>query len=230
MGQVDIGDGTYVYAELEEDEFSGEARTRVRAGGARGGRAWFARITGADPKWTVAREFLDPDKSELSRSGGSGAIRWYLTLPGLYEFADFAQSSTISARGFVMVRDDGHVWEITRPEALRYAARLDKIRAVAGQLFDERICDGGHGEPCPGRWASPGTRPVLRAEVGELAAGGESWHFHATLDARAVPSDVADALYRIVRDARQAVPLPTTAVPGPGAAGSMRWNLENPVP
>ena len=46
MGQYDIGDGTYVYAEVEEGEFSGQARTRVRGGGRAGGRAWFARITG----------------------------------------------------------------------------------------------------------------------------------------------------------------------------------------
>lgn len=205
MGQHDIGDGTYVYAEVEEGEFSGQAQTRVRAGGARGGKAWFARITGTHPKWGVAREFLDADRSELSHSGASGVLRWYITEPGLYEFCDFAQSSTISARGFVMIRDDGGVWEITRPAALQHAARLDKIRHTAWQLFDERICDGTHDGPCPGRWASPGTRVELRSAVGELATGGASWQFAVRLDSRNVPEDVADALREIVRDARQAV-------------------------
>jgi hypothetical protein len=205
MGQYDIGDGTFVYAEREEDEFSGQARTRVRGGGRAGGRAWFARITGTHEKWAVAREFLDADRSELSASGASGVLRWDITVPGLYEFSGFAQSSTIAARGFVMVRDDGEVWEITRRAALQCAARLDKIRAAAGRLFDERICDGAHGEPCPGRWASPGTRAALRAAAGELAAGGESWKFMVALDSRDVPQDVADALWQIVRDARGTV-------------------------
>lgn len=100
--------------------------TRVRGGGAAGGSAWVARITGPDAKFGLAREFVDADRSGLSRSGGSGTIIWPVA-EGVYEFRGLSASSRHTTSGFFRVTGD-QVEMVDRDEVL---ARLDEIAAEA---------------------------------------------------------------------------------------------------
>lgn len=93
--------------------------SHVRGGGC-GAAAWVARITGPDPKFGLAREFIQKD-SHLSRSGKSGYIDFHITEPGIYEMrgvqpqaGDASIGSTLC--GFIRVTEDG-VETITKSEA-----------------------------------------------------------------------------------------------------------------
>jgi len=50
-------------------------------------RPWCARITGADPTYGLAREFLKPNKGYLdaNRNGSSGIYLYFNLAPGIYE-------------------------------------------------------------------------------------------------------------------------------------------------
>lgn len=200
---LEIGDGTYIAAELdpEDGEFSGEARTRVRAGGAVGGRAWVARITGTDPVHGMARDFLTRDASELSGTGRSGAYRWDITGPGLYQYGRFAVSSVTQRWGYVVITRRAEARAVMAREARQLAAQLDAARHRAGQLFDERV--GGSWD-----WdrTRRGARDALRAATGGLAVGDPSWQFEVTADSWAVYGALAEVCRQIARDAREAAP------------------------
>lgn len=101
--------------------------TRVRGGGAAGGRAWVARILGYNPdsRWGFVRRFCGRDTSGLSGSGRSGRVWFLVEQPGLYEFADFAISSRRGYRGFFLIADDGDVRELTRPQARELAMKMN---------------------------------------------------------------------------------------------------------
>jgi hypothetical protein len=205
---LEIGDGTFIDAWTEEGEFLGAAQTRVRGGGSAGGRAWLARITGTHPEHGLARDFLDADKSGLSGSGRSGTLSWVITEPGLYEFRGFAQTATVNARGFAMIRDDGQVWEITRRDAFQRAAVLDAIRHRATGLFDTRIASGQEWD-----WdrTRRGARDALRAAVGDLAVGYPAWQFAVTVTSWAVYTELAEACQAVAADARAGVTARTDA-------------------
>lgn len=92
---------------------SGEIR-----GGGSGSGAWVARITGPDPKWKLAREFVER-AGHVSRSGRSGSFTWEITEPGFYELrgvqyaAGIASIGTLDS-GFIKVGADGTVERVSK--------------------------------------------------------------------------------------------------------------------
>ena len=116
---MDLGEGTFITATT--------AQTRIRGGGY-GATAWLARITGADPTYGLARQFVRADKSSMSGSGRSGVIAWDVPGPGVYEWRAFCVGSTGKnwrSSGFCVIAPDGAVTEIERDEALDLARDLD---------------------------------------------------------------------------------------------------------
>lgn len=112
---IEIGDGTYITAH--------NAQTRVRGGGAAGGRAWLARITGTDEQYGLAREFVQKIDN-TSGSGKSGSISWHIRGDGVYEYRGFAHSSSKNYDGFVLVQGD-HVEEISKARAMEIAEQME---------------------------------------------------------------------------------------------------------
>ena len=191
---LEIGDGTWISRD--------EARTRVRGGGAAGGRAWLARITGTSPEFGLSRDFLDADRSELSGSGASGALSWEIELPGLYEFRGFAVSTRDQRSGFVVLLRDGTIREVSRRDAQHLAAQLDAIRHRAGQLYEERVDRGTWDWDRTRR----GARDALRAAVGDLAVGYPPWQFDTTVTSWAVYAELAAECREIAHAARLVAP------------------------
>ena len=70
-----------------------EVITRPRRNGGRPGgtfRPWVARITGSDPTFGLAREFLPSlrDVSSATRNGRRGILLWFVMDDGVYEIKD----------------------------------------------------------------------------------------------------------------------------------------------
>lgn len=93
------------------------ARTAIRGGGI-GARAYVAKLSApsADSRYEFEREFMDADRSDVSRSGRSGGITWELDGEGIYEFARFAASSRYPVSGYVRVLPGGLVEKIGKRE------------------------------------------------------------------------------------------------------------------
>ena len=75
-----------------------------------GGKGWLARITGTDPKFGFAREFVHSSDLSSSRSGSTGRTSW-LVDDGLYEL------NGRGGRGYVAV-EGGKERAITRAQLL----------------------------------------------------------------------------------------------------------------
>lgn len=198
---LEIGDGTWIDVGLDDGgQVEGMARTRVRGGGCAAGRSWFARITGRHAEYGMARDFLDRDTSELSRSGASGAISWHITGPGLYEFGRFASGSSprTERHGYVEIWPAGTLHPVSPHEATVCADRLQALRHQAEQAYDDRI-----GGPAVD-WTRfcDGARDALRAAVGGLAVADPVWRFWVVVDTFAVDDHLAATCWDAARDTR----------------------------
>jgi hypothetical protein len=71
------------------------------------GKTWLARITGPDPHYGVAREFIRPVSKVTSRSGRTGRCE-YLVGPGVYERHE-GRRSLSGDNGFFRVASDGGI-------------------------------------------------------------------------------------------------------------------------
>lgn len=71
------------------------------------GKTWLARITGPDPRYGVAREFIRPVSKVTSRSGRTGRCE-YLIEPGVYERRE-GRRSLAGDNGFFRVTSDGGI-------------------------------------------------------------------------------------------------------------------------
>ena len=89
----------------------------VRGGGL-GNKSWIAKITGTHPQYGLNREFCKKDRSDLSRSGKSGTVRFEVTEPGIYEYRNFTISSRYTEDGFVRLNADGSYDDLEREEVL----------------------------------------------------------------------------------------------------------------
>jgi hypothetical protein len=98
-------------------------------------KPWVAKIVGKDPKFGLARQFVEPMLRDYSgaNSVGSRGIEyiWELTEPGLYEYSlPWSWKSTV--RGFGILSSDG--WrEIKREEALQFLAASSEAREEVAQ-------------------------------------------------------------------------------------------------
>jgi hypothetical protein len=81
------------------------------------GKTWLARITGPDPRYGVAREFIRAAERSTSHSGKTGSCTFVLTEPGVYERHE-GRRRLRGDNGFFRVTDDGAV----RPLASAAAA------------------------------------------------------------------------------------------------------------
>lgn len=82
-----------------------------------GKRAWVARITGFDPRWKFAREFLrgQKDYTRASSTGNRGIYLVYFLETGYYEINERV-SWKHSRRYFAEVVDDDLLIELSREE------------------------------------------------------------------------------------------------------------------
>jgi hypothetical protein len=87
------------------------------------GKTWLARITGPDPQWGVAREFLRATGRSTSRSGKTGTVT-YLIGPGVYERRE-GRRSLRDQNGFFRVTTEGTVEDL--------GSARDAAAAAAGQ-------------------------------------------------------------------------------------------------
>lgn len=92
--------------------------SEVRGGGY-GGSAWIAKITGPDPKYGLARDFVQSERN-VSRSGKSGTVRFSIYEPGIYEVRSVqlpAGQATIGQlwNGFIEVNPDGSYKNVSKP-------------------------------------------------------------------------------------------------------------------
>lgn len=84
------------------------------------GKTWLARITGPDPRYGVAREFIRPVEQSTSRSGKTGTAL-YLIGPGIYERHE-GRRSLRDHNGFFRVTGDGQVESLASAKAAVDAA------------------------------------------------------------------------------------------------------------
>lgn len=80
-----------------------------------GGKGWLARVTGTDPKFGLAREFVRAVERHSSRSGATGTSA-YILGDGLYE------SSDRDGRSYLQVKD-GVLRSIDRAELVDLLTR-----------------------------------------------------------------------------------------------------------
>lgn len=69
------------------------------------GKTWLARVTGPDPRYGVARQFIRAAERVTSRSGRTGTLT-YVVEPGVYERREGRQSLN-HRNGFFRVTADG---------------------------------------------------------------------------------------------------------------------------
>lgn len=79
------------------------------------GKTWLARITGPDPHYGVAREFIRAASRSTSRSGRTGHAV-YLVSPGVYERHE-ARRRLQGGNGFFRVAADGAVEPLSSAKA-----------------------------------------------------------------------------------------------------------------
>lgn len=118
MDKIEIGDETYITPT--------HAQTRVRGGGQAGGRAWLAKIKGTDSEYGLARTFLKKEPN-TSKSGKSGTIAWTIPGDGIYEYRNFASSSTGNAEGFVSIKGP-EIEELSKRKVLAIMEDLEGPR------------------------------------------------------------------------------------------------------
>ena len=104
----------------------------IRGGGS-GGSAWVARVTGTDPRFHLARRFLDKDQEHVSRSGRSGWFTWVLREPGFYEIRDVQYEAGVASigrldRGFLRVDEAGAVTRVSKDTVI---AAMQALEAAA---------------------------------------------------------------------------------------------------
>lgn len=102
LGETDFRGSLVLGSHDSSGMDAGKAWISVRGGGL-GSGAWIARITGTDPKYGLAREFVDKDESGLSRSRQSGSVGWKLPGDGVYSFGKFCVSSNSESAGYFVV-------------------------------------------------------------------------------------------------------------------------------
>jgi hypothetical protein len=95
-------------------------------------KPWVARIVGRDPKFGLARQFVEPVLRDYSKSNNVGSrgteYIWELSEPGLYEYS-LPWSWKATVRGFGILSEDG--WrEIKREEALEFLAASSEAQEV----------------------------------------------------------------------------------------------------
>lgn len=76
------------------------------------GKTWIARITGTDPKYGLAREFVPRIGRRSSRSGRTGHM-YYSLDAGTYEVSERGK------RRFIRVGDDGSSEGVSRDQVVR---------------------------------------------------------------------------------------------------------------
>jgi hypothetical protein len=96
-------------------------RSTIRGGGS-GGGAWVAKITGTDPKFGYAREFIRKNP-QLSGSGRSGYIDFPIVDPGVYEIRNVQLEKGEASIGnlwsaFIQVTPDGSYEEVNKSNIL----------------------------------------------------------------------------------------------------------------
>jgi hypothetical protein len=74
------------------------------------GKTWLARITGPDPQYGIAREFLRAAERSTSRSGRTGTTT-FLIGPGVYERRE-GRRNLSHRNGFFRVTPEGAVEEL----------------------------------------------------------------------------------------------------------------------
>ena len=84
------------------------------------GKTWLARITGPDPRFGVAREFLAPVDKSTSASGRTGTAT-YLAAPGVYERRE-GRRNLARHNGFFRVTADGTIEPLDSAKAAVTAA------------------------------------------------------------------------------------------------------------
>lgn len=96
---------------------------RITAYAHLGYRPWLARITGSDPQYGLARDFLRPTECSRSRSGRTGEQTWEIDV-GLYQRGGTKRDDGL----FIVWRKDGQLFRLT----------VDMARAQAiARLLDE---------------------------------------------------------------------------------------------
>lgn len=88
-------------------------------------KPWVARITGRDPKYGFARQFVrgQIDYSQANSKGSRGVYLYFTLSPGVYEV--YARLSwKRSKRYFVRANDDGTKDEISKEEVLAWLHSL----------------------------------------------------------------------------------------------------------
>lgn len=105
---------------LAKPEVDLELHSYVRDGGRFGKDFFVARITGSDPDYRFAKEFL-PREKNLSRSEMSGKITVRITVPGLYQIGRQQLPQGEATVGklrncFLVVRKSGEIEEIPYAE------------------------------------------------------------------------------------------------------------------
>lgn len=88
-----------------------------------GSKPWVARITGIDPKYGLAREFVNgiADYSRSNRPGTRGIYYSFDLADGIYEIKGGNSWGSAGSRGFLLVRGGAS-------EPIAMAAVLDAIR------------------------------------------------------------------------------------------------------
>jgi len=89
------------------------------------GKTWLARITGPDPQFGVARQFLRAAERNTSRSGRTGTLT-YVAGPGVYERRE-GRHSLKHQNGFFRVTGDGAVEQLASAKAA-----LDALSGTPG--------------------------------------------------------------------------------------------------
>lgn len=100
--------------------------------GLQGWTPWVARITGTDPRYKLAREFIqgNRDYSRANSVGSRGIMINYWLKPGVYEV--FERTSWSSSRRYFVWSAGGQIEEIDADMAIAYAEHLDR-KGAAGQ-------------------------------------------------------------------------------------------------
>lgn len=88
-------------------------------------RPWVARLTGLDPKYGFAREFLSGQKDySLANSVGSrGVFVYYPLKPGVYEVNE--RLTWKKTRRYFIRVEDAQIEEITKDEVLAWLTNAD---------------------------------------------------------------------------------------------------------
>ena len=94
--------------------------------GRRSGKPWVAKITGADPRFGLGREFLSPriDYSQANSKGSRGVYLWFVLDTGFFYEVYKHTSWRGRERYFAKVDDDGAISAIEKEAVMIWVSSL----------------------------------------------------------------------------------------------------------